>query len=171
MTDGWPADGIFHATKELYAAVGAVASAWAFLEGQIDLAAIRLAGLSNSNLGLCFTAQVIGSARKLDAYIAVAKERGSAKFSSRLEAFVRSTSALAERRNRIVHDMWIVRSPDMIGRYEITARRKLRSVVVSVTAADVLRCFSDICDQLEAFRDLDAQIRAEVGTLPGTSLP
>src|ERR1700719_460078 len=85
------------------AAIGMVASGWAGFEVLIDTFALQLAR-SRGSWGYCFTAQVIGPARKLDAYISVARLRGADKFIPELESFVKDTVGLGERRNRVVHD-------------------------------------------------------------------
>lgn len=172
QTSFTPAEHAKHrTTHEVYAAVGAVAAAWSGFEMQIDLSALRLAGLFQFDVAQCFTAQISGSARKLDAYIAVAKERGSATFGAELDKFAKDTAALAERRNRIVHDMWFVQGPEIIARFEVTARRKLRALLVPVKLPEIYQCFSDIADHTVTFRNLDARIQAEVDALPGKPRP
>jgi len=161
----------YRTMQEVYSRVGAVASWWASFEMEIDLAALRLAGLNASAIAMCFTAHIMGAGRKLDAYVAVAKERGSTKFAAELEAMIKDTASMTERRNRIVHDMWIVESPELIGRFEVTARRKLRSLVVPVSLPALSQCMADIAAHSTAFRNLDLQIQAEVGTSPDKPAP
>jgi hypothetical protein len=91
-----------------FAAAGRIASLWAEFELQIDAAAIKLARVAIEP-GLCPTSQVIGPARKLDAYIALAELRINQsklwrKIRESLYEFAKDSAILAERRNRIVHD-------------------------------------------------------------------
>jgi hypothetical protein len=162
-------DAKYRAMHDLYAAVGAVASAWSAFEAQIDLAALRLARIT-TEAALCFTAQIAGSGRKMDAYIAVARF-GETRHSKEIEDFAKRTAALAERRNRVVHDTWIVGSPADIGRFEITARKKLRSLLVPVTIPDVRKCYADIVDHTSAFNELTVKIQAELHSSPGKAAP
>jgi hypothetical protein len=88
------------------ATIGLVASSWAGFELAIDMSALAVANISQQ-VGLCLTAQISGSARKLDAYIAIARQRGADKnFLQELNTLAKETTALAERRNRAVHDPW-----------------------------------------------------------------
>ena len=91
-------------SSEHYAAIGRVAVEWAIFESNIDLSAIRLAKI-NHEAGICFTAQITGSGRKLDAYIAIAQWRGATKKTmGKLHELAKDSTGLAERRNKIVHD-------------------------------------------------------------------
>jgi hypothetical protein len=54
-----------------YSAVGQVAANWASFEATVDSYSIVLSGLS-ADIIVCFTAQIPGSGRKLDAYISLA---------------------------------------------------------------------------------------------------
>ena len=144
------------------AAIGRVASTWSVLEGLIDSAALRLANF-DWELGFCFTAQVIGPGKKLDAYIAVAKHRGA---KADFDRFAKDTTALSERRNRVIHDQW-----DLEGiprRLEITARKKLKVEFRTVPTSEVNKLVGDIIAHAENFIALDDQILAELAASPPT---
>jgi hypothetical protein len=143
---------------------------WPSFEALLDGLALELADIP-SEVGLCFTAQVAGSARKLDAYIAVAKVRGAKKASALLEGdFAKRTAALAEQRNRAVHDPWLIQEGNIPQRFEITARRKLRSEMVPVTTDDLITLAKHIEEHTRRFFEIDEQIRTQIGasheTLP-----
>ena len=94
-----------------YSAIGRVAAEWSLFETVIDNAAIDLAQVEY-NAGICFTAQIAGSARKLDAFIALARFRGApVKLVSDLCKFAQDVTGVAEQRNRIVHDPWLLNIP------------------------------------------------------------
>lgn len=122
--------------REHYTAIGMVAAEWAELELLIDEYSSELAGIRFHDLGACFTAQIGGAARKLDAYLSLAHQRGISGAKAALHAFARDTVPLAERRNRIIHDPWVI-SGDGIGirpqRLEVTARRELRHAFIEAT--------------------------------------
>jgi hypothetical protein len=145
------------------AAVGLVASTWAAFEFALDVSAIILARISQ-HAGYCFTAQVIGPARKLDAYIALAKLRGATTFAGELEKFAKDTAALAERRNRIIHDTWFLTTRPKPSRLEITARRVLKHAFVEVSREDIMKLVNQIDAHTARFDALHARIAAEVGT-------
>jgi hypothetical protein len=90
-------------------------------------------------VGFCLTSQVSGSARKLDAYIAIAQLLGAdEKLVCELKAFAGRTTKLAGQRNRVVHDPWLVPTAKGVSqRLEITARKKLRHEYIAVSASEI----------------------------------
>jgi hypothetical protein len=145
------------------AAIGSVATAWSIFEAAIDVYAVSLAQIKMP-VGYCFTAQVIGPARKLDAYIAIARWRGADKFMGTLEGFAKRTAQLAERRNRIIHDPWHIEGDNPASRLEITARRNLRILMVDVPTSAVIKLDSEITAHCQQFIEINRQIEALVGT-------
>jgi hypothetical protein len=107
-----------------FSVIGLVASEWASFEMALDAATIKLSKLDR-NFALCLTSQVIGSGRKVDALISVAKLLGASQIGDDLEKFAKETQTLAERRNRAIHDPWIITNAAH-RRFEISARRKLK---------------------------------------------
>ena len=61
-----------HPIIDHYAMIGMIAAEWAYFESLIDRYTQRLAGIDD-HVGTCLTSQIAGHARKLDAYIALAK--------------------------------------------------------------------------------------------------
>jgi hypothetical protein len=149
------------------AAIGRVAATWSEFEAIIDVSAISLARIPH-NAGYCFAAQVIGPARKLDAYIALARLRGGASFVGELERFTRDATSMAERRNRVVHDSWLLIGRENPHRLEITAKRVLRHQYVEVPTAKVLALADEIAALTERFTSLHDRISEAVGTSRGT---
>jgi hypothetical protein len=139
-----------------------VASTWAAFELSLDLATLHLAGIPQ-NIGLCITAQVIGPARKIDAYISIARERDAKKFMDDLNTFAKDTTGLGERRNRVVHDPWQLQHGPFT-RLEATARRKLRFEFVEVTSSEIVSLMTSIRAHNTKFLDLHFRILAAVGT-------
>ena len=108
-----------------YAAIGKVAAEWAEFEFILDTRTLRLAGFP-AEKGTCLTAQIAGPARKLDAYISLARLCGASETTiKKISKFQQQTYDLAEKRNRIVHDQWLIFPSGSTHRLEITARRKL----------------------------------------------
>jgi hypothetical protein len=136
------------------------------MELWIDTAALQLAGLGAGRVGLCFTAQIAGSGRKLDAYIAVAKLLGVKKTARELEKFAKDTAGLSEQRNRAIHDPWHIEKDQIPHRIEITARKKLRLELVPVSTKDLLSLTKSIRAHIERFITLNDAVKAEIAALP-----
>lgn len=95
-------------STELYGNIGRVAADWAALEATVDWATWEVANLSNE-VGVSLTSQINGPGRKLDGLIAVATAVGVApKHLAQLNKIAKETISAGERRNRVVHDPWIV---------------------------------------------------------------
>lgn len=165
MTETTP--GLKHSELELqaatkhYTAVGMVAGAWASFELRIDTHALELAMIP-IDPGACFTAQILGSANKLNAYIAIAKFLGAKKTIGELEPFAKETAALSERRNRTVHDPWILEANESPHRYEVTAKRKLRRLFVPTPTPNVEKLSTEIVAHIEKFLAIHSRIKAEL---------
>lgn len=147
-----------------YAAIGSAASEWAWLEQWIDFKTLEL-GKIPVGTGLCLTAPIAGAGRKLDAYIALARHLGAQKSLKQLNEFAKTLTSLGERRNRIVHDPWIVnRKERAAGRLEATARKSLRFIIVPVTAAEIAKLSVEIEHHIGVFDAIHAAVVAEVRT-------
>ena len=154
-----------------FTAVGMIATAWASIELILDSYALALAGLGETEVAQCFTAQVIGSARKIDAYIAVAMFKGATKLAGELDSFAKDTAGLAEQRNRIVHDPWDATHPGGPRRLEVSARRKLKTGYVTVPIEDVFAFHDKLQEHIVRLKALHQRIESCIGTLPSKSYP
>ena len=149
-----------------YAAVGSVASEWAWFELWVDFKILEL-GKIPFEAGLCITSQVSGSARKLGAYIALARHLGVQKALRNLNIFVKVTARLSERRNRVIHDPWVTdKDSHTAGRLEATARKSLRFLVVPVATTDVASLSADIIAHVDKFDEIHNSILLELSTSP-----
>jgi hypothetical protein len=164
----WPEDKANELAELHYAAIGRVAAEWAALETTIDTMSLRIAQIQ-PKIGVCLTAQISGSARKLDAYIALARLFGVVKLLSKLNEFAKDTQSLAERRNRVVHDPWIGSvNPH---RLEATARRVLRLEFISVPTEQVKKLSQEITHHCVRFEKLAKEVEAEARTSRQKPLP
>jgi hypothetical protein len=158
----WPEDDSNELANAHYAAIGRVAAEWAALETTIDTRSLQLAEIK-PEVGICFTAQISGWARKLDAYIAVANWWGAVKTVKKLNVFAKDTNGLAEQRNRIVHDPWVgFKQPH---RLEATARKKLRFEFIHMPTDDVLKVSRLITEHVIRFDRLADEVEAELNAL------
>lgn len=135
-----------------YAAIGRVAEAWAYLEFCLDGLCGEVAGLDMYTAS-CLTSHIQGQ-RKLDALMSLILRHGDTKTHKDLELIAKKRfSGLAEQRNRVVHDPWLILSSNAL-RFEITARRKLVHEQRLVTTSEV----SKLCANIKKLGD-------DIGTL------
>ncbi|MDX2143413.1 MAG: hypothetical protein SFV19_08665 [Rhodospirillaceae bacterium] len=145
------------ATTQHYAAIGHVAAAWAYFEAVVDEWTLKLANIPTKR-GICLTAQIAGSARKLDAFIALACLKDIGKLAGKLQKFSQNTVGLAERRNRVVHDPWDTTDILEPSRIEATARKKLRLGRVRVPTKVVLDLAIEVDEHRESFEALASEV-------------
>ena len=162
MTEGSRLD---PTTTAHLAAIGKVAAYWSTFESTLDRLSHDLAGI-NSKVGMCLTAQISGTGRKLDAYIALARSRGTTKAIPELNKFANDTVGLAEQRNRIIHDSWIIVPAHPPLRLEITARKKPVADLIEHSTPEVEKLASAIVAHVKRLIDLHRQMLAEAGPLP-----
>lgn len=142
--------------RDHYAAIGKVTGEWAFVEFFLDYHTAQLLGISDK-AAVCLQSQVIGPSRKFDAYVAAVRWRGVTKLNKDLDQFGKDIAVLAERRNRVVHDLWML-FPDGPARYELTAKRTIRQKLVPTPTGEVLRLASEITDHRLRLRSLHEQV-------------
>jgi hypothetical protein len=121
-----------------YSAIGQVAANWAFLEIVIDSWLWALIDRPPL-LGVCLTAQMLGSRPRVDAFIALVRQLGARKnWNDDLEALAKDIVGLSEQRNRAVHDIWDMREPTQPIRREASARRTVRLINIHVPTDELL---------------------------------
>jgi len=149
------------AEEDHYAAIGRVATQWANLELEIDVKSIELANFGFRE-GTCLTAQISGSARKLDAYISLARLYDIPHhLVSDLCKLAQETGELSRKRNRYIHDTWEFNHPDEPSRFEITAQKILRLEEIPVSTKQLVDFACEIIRHRRAFHDLAATVKAE----------
>ncbi|HTV45167.1 MAG TPA: hypothetical protein VMF05_07605 [Stellaceae bacterium] len=156
---------------EHYSAIGRVAANWALFEATIDDQSIELSGIPYE-IGICFASQIMGSRSKLENFIALVKHLGIPEhFTGKLENFARTVTNLSEKRNRVVHDPWILSKPAKPQRYETTARRKLRIKLIEVPTEDIIKLAHNIEGVIFGFLDLVDSIRKSLPPQTGPEPP
>jgi hypothetical protein len=130
---------------DLMSGLGHVASNWSYFEAVIDDWSMRLAGIS-ADIGVCFTSQISGHARKFDALVSIARLKGASKQDiAEICAFIKDTCMpLAERRNRMVHDPWFTNTLGEHQKLEASARKKLLIEYKTYTPNDLISLANDI---------------------------
>jgi hypothetical protein len=157
-----------------YAAIGRVASQWSYFEAVIDTWLLAFANI-NTEIGVCFTSQMMGSRSRMDAFVALVRHLGAKKkWNARLEDFAKNVVRLSERRNRAVHDVWQMHEPSRPMRLEVSAKRTLRIVQMHVPTAELTALAQSITDLQMRFDDMASAIFTEINLLrafPGTTPP
>lgn len=145
-----PAEGMTGIPQEHYAEIGRVAEAWTAIELMIDTACWNLSGLS-APVGICLTSQVSGHARKMDAFISLARLRGADEGLVReLNHLAERARVLSEQRNRVIHDSWMVGASNVPHRMEASARRALKYRYVPVTTEQLTELTIGSCRTVSA---------------------
>jgi hypothetical protein len=147
--------------RDHYYAIGKVASEWAILEAIIDSVSIRLAGIG-AMPGLCFTAQIAGPARKIDALISLAKHRGAtADIIKKLNEFSENLRKASEQRNRYVHDFWLLDTPSDPIRFEASARTTVKLSEIPTPTRVLLEFHVKIIRMCNQLTDLENSINEQ----------
>jgi hypothetical protein len=126
-------------TEKHYSMIGRVAAEWSYFEALLDQWCIAFAKVDR-HAGVCLTSQALGL-RKLDAFMALAKQRGiDGRTATDLNKFRKRAKGLSEQRNRAVHDPWCLDNPEKPIRREATARGELRyeELLVPTTELEAL---------------------------------
>jgi hypothetical protein len=150
---------------EHYAAVGRVADTWADLEFEIDTLIWDLLQTPQA-FGACVTGQMISVHPRLQALRSLAALWEISKaLDDKLAELDGEISALAEKRNRTIHDKRLVRwkTKDVV-RFQISARRKLKFGPEPESIADLDK-FRDVIRKLtERFVLVARDIRTELAS-------
>jgi hypothetical protein len=154
-----------------FAMIGRVAARWAYLEAVIDTWLASFADVE-VEVGICFTAQMIGPRPRIDAFIALVRYLGADKrWNDILDQFAKDLHGLAEQRNRAVHDVWII-EPTGPHRIEATARRKVRNLKILEPTSKLIALINNIDELCWRFDDkIASPIFSELHTLPEISRP
>jgi hypothetical protein len=149
-----------------YAAIGKVASSWAYLEQAMEIAIAELMG-GVPDVAFCVIAQITGPHRKLEAILAILHQRkADEKIIKKLAKFTETIRILAEKRNRVLHDPW--RSELVVTdwrpwsfagypaphRREITARKKLNNRLIKMETSHLINLLADIDKAIDDFEGI-----------------
>lgn len=139
---------------EHYHAIGLVAANWAALEILVASAIWRIGEIPD-DIGACLTSQIYTFDSKVKALEAILKRRGDLEpVIKALSKFNTEAGNALRRRNRAMHDGWIVDAEtDEVMRYEITANRKLRLGYVGASTSDLMTLAQEILDLTESFEE------------------
>jgi hypothetical protein len=130
-----------------YAAVGKVASSWALFETLLDITVWRFSNI-DPKIMACVTSQVSGSGRKLDAVISLIRHIHGDAAVAPFNKFSEQTQRLAERRNRIVHDAWLIKD-GVPSRIEFTARKRVVVEAIAVDTVALTKLTEEIVSHIE----------------------
>ncbi len=159
------------AKKELdpivFELIGRATSDWSGLDYFISESIWALA-LTPPPLGACITAQIYTTDGRLRALLALLKIRqADQKLIDTVNDFANEIRGPAEKRNRIVHDIWTVHEDTgAMLKVEITAQRKLTFEVKEVDLSRLRKDVQDILDCVKRCKTIRDQIFAALPSLP-----
>ena len=146
-----PEENINVISDEHYSALGKVAACWALFESGIDFQSWKMAGLP-SDAGACFTAQIMGPAKKLDVLVSLLNLFEFSETATALNKMGDKIRGLGDERNRALHDMWLAdEETGQPHRYEISARKTVKINTISVSTDQLLDLSVRILAQYDAF--------------------
>jgi hypothetical protein len=158
-------------SDEHYAALGQVAASWSLFEYTIDYCCWMVAGL-RSDVGACFTSQIMGPAKKLDTLASLLNLYALPQVATALNKMGTTIRNLGDERNRALHDMWL--ADEETGephRFEISAKKTVTIKTIPVPTAALQDLSMRILKQHDAFDVVMDPVLAQLPTLPDTPEP
>ena|SRR5690349_3168142 len=150
---------------KIFEYVGRIAAQWSKLEYFVNDSIWALAE-TYAAYGQCMTSQIGDIGRRLDALIALMELR---KFDEALikkvRIFQQDSHGLAQSRNRVVHDPWMVRGKEHV-RVQASAKGKPILAPVPVTLPELAETGLKLSNFFIRFVDLRREILDERSTLP-----
>ena len=149
-----------------YSAVGKVAVEWTRFENYVAEMVRMLAEVDNK-YGGCITAQIAGMGRMLDALCALADLRSrGARDDRNFKRLMERIQETAERRNRVVHDLWTF-DPGVTMLWPTSVRRRYRSEPAEMPTAEVEALAADIETLSHDFLDFRRTFLMSLELWPG----
>lgn len=145
-----------------------VATSWATLEYYVADSIWAIAGLKPA-MGACVTAQIFGINGKFAALLSLLKLRKAPDaLISKVNKFTEALRGPQEKRNRIIHDVWLVNEtfPYVMGRIELTAPKKLSFKVEDIELAELKSDFDAISKARTEFHAIRSEIYDAIPALP-----
>lgn len=144
--------------------IASIVSYWAQLEYDLDGTIWDLAGLYDSpRIAACLTAQYSTVAHRFNALISIARLRGVSEFElAKLNKYRERVLALADRRNRVVHDPWMTsvdykkpagQHTGKTYRLQKTARSKLEYAYKPISLDELKALKDEIVAAISAFSE------------------
>lgn len=140
--------------------VGRVASAWAFLEFEIDQFIWELAGVEE-RAGACITTQLTGISARLRSAIALLHLRGAEEATVKsFKSFEGRIQEVLSARNRAVHDGWAISGTSAAQMRVAIVKKQLEYGPHRVRPDDLLKTRHDINKARRQFRALAVEALA-----------
>lgn len=145
--------------------IASIVSYWAQLEYDIDSAIWDLAGLYDTpRIAACLTSQYSTVAHRFNALSSIARLRGVSDYElAKLNKYKERVLALADRRNRVVHDPWLTsvdftkptgHSTGKTYRLQKTARARLEYAYKPISIEELKTLKDEIVAASEAFGEV-----------------
>ena len=156
----------------IYAALGQVASAWAYFEFSLDRCICDLMGADEEQM-VCVTAQLMSVWPRFRAYTALADLRGTPpEIVDRINSFAGQTDPLTQKRNRAIHDTWVMGvATQQVGQIRATANKKLDYGLRPGSAEELEALCVAIGKRAEEFSKLHNEVAAHIRLTPPQDCP
>lgn len=150
-----------------YAAMGKVADAWADLEFEIDQVIWQFLQ-THQSLGACVTAQMVSIHPRMNALRSLARLwEVSEEAIAELGRFYGKAGALADKRNRSIHDKRLIQwNTKEVVRLEVSAKNKLKFEPIPETIESLMKFAADIAELHLWFIRIKESIFAELRAFP-----
>jgi hypothetical protein len=147
------------------ATIGRVAAAWAAFEYVVHVNLCLLADFPFET-GACVTTQM-GIHNVLNAFSALVSISGASKKTMKeVEKFIGRTYLVAQKRNRAIHDTWMLgKDSKQHYRLELTAYKRLVYEFKVEDDSVLLATLSDIKDHISRFTKLYEMVTSDAGVL------
>lgn len=151
--------------------VGVICAVWARLELSVDATIWMLAELNHdAGVGACITAQLQSINHKMSAVVALCRYRKiSTKLTKRVTTFHGHIRPIADRRNRIVHDAWVVAPAEAGGdetkQWNWRIGKDVSTMFRPVQISELDNLIEDIKKLEHDFQDIRADLLSEFRTI------
>jgi hypothetical protein len=156
--------------REDYAAlIGRTAVVWSAIENGLNFSIWAVAGLAPT-LGACITSQIYTLQGRWSALLALLKLRKAPKsLIDLVNELAEASRGPLEIRNRTIHDDWVWRKDGTVGRFEITAPKKLKFDIIPVSRDELTANLETILRFNDRIVDMRRTLYAALPTLPKMS--
>ncbi len=153
---------------EFYELIGRVVSDWSALELLVNDCIWAFSGVP-FGFGACMTSQIYNIDARFRALVAAMRLRQAPEtLIKKVNKFHENSRTAAQKRNRVVHDIWYLDETRSAAQLTITADKKLVFATQKKTLEDLREDHQTVEDALFKFLPIYEEIRSALASLPGT---
>jgi len=170
MSDtGHRTPGRYHLHEDYSLWIGRIAVIWSSTENALNFCIWAVAGIAPT-LGACLTSQIYAMSGRWSALLALLKiRRAPQRLIDLVNEMAEASRGPLEIRNRTVHDAWVWRPDGAVGRFEITAPKKLRFDIIEIPLDELKANFETLLKFNDRVVEMRKTIYAALPSLPEMS--